>query len=330
MLNNFFSIKPIDQLIAETDTLAVLSFGEGFVDSTVPARLAALGSSQYTDSALLNSDDDIVEVWKTPFQTVERGRHRDCKWSRSQDYQFVSMAVPFDESSCIEAITEDVYGQLLLTISESEYPQLLRFWNLLPNINHGSGDHENYKRFCNGRLAAFRSFDVSEERFPAASAVGHYVDGLTVYALSAKFQPTNFTNPRQVDAFSYPRKYGPSSPSFARATSVSTKTGDAGDEKDLCFISGTASILGHNTVHKGDLLGQLHTTNDNILYLLKEAGRKRGEIRSLRVFLRNPDDYPQIKSVVDSWYPHAQTIFTHADICRTDLLVEIECFCVAD
>ena len=315
MLSNFFSNQAIDVLRSEPDTLAVLDFNESAPDGAIAVRLKALGSNHPDNS----ESAQIVEVWKTPSQTVEHGKANGCRWSRSRDFQFLSMTVNSVSSSDIEEVAEQVYRSLLQTIQDSRYPQFLRFWNVLPNINHGSGDRENYKRFCSGRLAAFQQFGVDRAQFPAASAVGHYFEGMTIYALSSNQEPTNLANPRQVDAFSYPRQYGPSSPSFARATTVS----------DLCFISGTASILGHNTVHKGDLLAQLHTTNDNILYLLKEAGRKRSEVRSLRVYLRRAEDYLQVKEVVASWYPKAHIIFCHADICRADLLIEIECFCIA-
>ena len=102
------------------------------------------------------------------------------------------------------------------------------------------------------------------------------------------------------------------------------------NEQRLLFISGTASILGHSTVHRDDLKLQLYTTNDNILYLLKEHGFKRQNIETLRIYLRNKSDLAECKSVVETLFPNTRAIYTHADICREELLVEIECFCVSD
>ena len=180
------------------------------------------------------------------------------------------------------------------------------------------------KHFCTGRLQAFSEHGYGDLQFPAASAVGHYGQGITVYALTAASSADHHANPRQVDAFKYPRQYGPSSPSFARATTL----GIAGQR--LCFISGTASILGHSSVHRGDLKLQLYTTNDNILYLLKETGFERDDVRTLRVYLRHQEDYQACREIVDELFPKATILYTHADICRADLLVEIECFCVAE
>jgi len=204
----------------------------------------------------------------------------------------------------------------------------VRFWNYVPHINVGAGDQENYKTFCAGRLAAFRDFELDEAEFPAASAVGHYRDGITVYALTSAHTPRHHANPRQVDAFRYPRQYGASSPSFARATTLTIE--NAATPQRLCFISGTASILGHSSVHHNDLRLQLYTTNDNILYLLKETGFKRSQIQTLRVYVRQAQDHLECKRIIEELYPNTPAIYIHADICRSELLVELECFCVAD
>jgi chorismate lyase/3-hydroxybenzoate synthase len=216
------------------------------------------------------------------------------------------------------------YDELLTVLTTSPLATPIRFWNYVPAINKGEGDKENYKRFCSGRLAAFTKHGIEDADFPAASAVGHHQSGLTLCSLSANAQTQHHANPRQVDAFEYPRQYGPASPSFARATTLTIGT------TRLCFISGTASILGHSSVHQGDLRLQLHTTNDNILYLLEETGFHADHIQTARIYLRHRSDLDECKEIIERSYPQIELVFAEADICRRDLLVEIECFCVAD
>ncbi len=316
MLNNFFSKESAESLLSKDDTLAVLEFGS---EAITPATPIVINN--------LDVEKKIVEVWKTPNQKVTRGQTGECQWSCSEDYFFVSLVVPFDDSENLEIVSQVAYENLLNTIQNSGFPQLMRLWNILPNINVGDGNSENYRLFCTGRLNAFSKFGISDEQFPAASAVGHFGSVLTLYGLSTKRYPKNIANPRQVNAFKYPSQYGPSSPSFARATSLSYSD-DA--QHDYCFISGTASILGHETVHVNNLQGQLHTTNDNILYLLQEVGLKRRNIKTSRVYIRHPEHFEEIKNTVSAWYPNSDIVYTHADICRSDLLVEIECFCESD
>ncbi|MFT5608941.1 MAG: chorismate lyase/3-hydroxybenzoate synthase [Arenicella sp.] len=313
MLSNNYSTQKPSLLLAQPDTLAVLEFSNTATAPRVPLLLD-----------MLDEHDNLVEVWAAPGETVLHGSSDKCNWSRSEHYQFVSMSLPNVSAQDLNTSSQEIYRLILKTIDASDYPHLVRFWNIIPFINRGDGDGENYKKFCAGRLSAFEEFNVGDMQFPAASAVGHYGAGITVYCLSTKHDPTNIANPRQINAYSYPRQYGRSSPSFARATTLSTVDKS---RPNMCFISGTASILGHSSVHIGDLQGQLHTTNDNILYLLKETGFKQTDIKSARVYLRDPADLLEARSTIKAWYPEAELVFTHADICRDDLLIEIECFC---
>jgi len=315
MLRNFLSNTDVKELAEKVDTFALFGFENGPKSRHYQAN---------TRVALMPHAQDSHEVWQLDGDSVERGVSERCHWSRSKALQFSSVSLDLEPDDDYEKVAQQAYQELLTFIRSSPHPELVRFWNYIPNINHGAGDSENYKRFCSGRLKAFSEHSYNEDKFPAASAVGHYQQGITVYALTASTSAVHHANPRQVDAFKYPRQYGPSSPSFARATTL-----EIADQR-LCFISGTASILGHSSVHRGNLALQLYTTNDNILYLLKETAFKRGDIRTLRVYLRDQNDQAECQQIVAQLFPNSTAIFMHADICRADLLVEIECFCVAD
>lgn len=323
MVRNFLSTLSAEQLLSEPDTLAVLSYKGGEIVAAENPNIATIPSIRVAEV----SERDCLEVWKSSNSIIDHGSinhgvEGDCTWRRSDDLQFVTVTAPLTEADDFESTSYAVYSKILSFIEKSPHTELVRFWNYIPHINHGSGDNENYKRFCAGRLAAFTEHDLADLQFPAASAVGHYTDGITVCALTGSIAAQHHANPRQVDAFKYPRQYGPSSPSFARATTVNFA------DQRLCFISGTASILGHDTVHRGNLRLQLYTTSDNIRYLLKETGFSRKAISTLRVYLRDTADYEECKSIVGELFPDTNAIFTHADICRSDLLVEIECFCI--
>lgn len=318
MLKNFISQQDLVQVLDRPNVLAALHCAPE-INATHSAEL----DLPSTLLELLDSSA-ATEVWEIDDELVSHGVEGECHWRRSNSLQFSSVSQADTTGENLEKATYQCYSALLKFIKSSPHPELVRFWNYVPNINHGAGDAENYKRFCTGRLRAFSEQGFNDSDFPAASAVGHYQQGLTVCAFSAARSTTHHANPRQVDAFKYPREYGPSSPSFARASTIEL------NDNRLCFISGTASILGHSSVHRGDLRLQLYTTNDNILYLLKETGFKRQHIQTLRVYLRHQEDEQQCKQIVQELFLDATIILLHADICRSDLLMEIECFCVAD
>jgi chorismate lyase/3-hydroxybenzoate synthase len=128
-----------------------------------------------------------------------------------------------------------------------------------------------------------------------------------------------------VSAYNYPPEYGVRSPSFSRAT-----VHHEGDGMTL-FISGTASIVGHQTVHAGDTAAQTRETLVNIQALLEEANRVTGtggftlDALAVKVYVRHPADLSVIQEELRTALgPQARPVYLQADICRRDLAVEIE------
>lgn len=205
---------------------------------------------------------------------------------------------------------------------------LYRIWNYVPQINAHAQGLENYRRFCRGRSLAFeehfgRGF---QHRLPAASAVGTVAGPLAVGFLAGKVEPRHFENPRQVPAFEYPPEYGPRPPSFSRATVAVTEQGRQ------IFISGTAAIRGHVTVAADNLNQQLACAGENLRLIGETAGAGRdlgasgGWRRSFKIYLRHPADLGRVQTRLehDLLRPDDTVSYLQADICRTDLLVEIE------
>src|SRR5690606_4762058 len=110
----------------------------------------------------------------------------------------------------------------------------------------------------------------------------------TIYLLAHKQPGHHHENNRQQPAYRYPRQYGPCSPSFARATSLSLQ------HRPHLFISGTASILGHETRAAGNLQEQIAVTLDNLNYLrdnfAAELHGTTSPLSALRVYLRQAED----------------------------------------
>jgi enamine deaminase RidA (YjgF/YER057c/UK114 family) len=204
---------------------------------------------------------------------------------------------------------------------------LLRVWNYLPDINRDCGGTERYRQFNTARqealLASGRALAGS---VPAASALGATSDSpLVVYFLAGRVAPVFVENPRQVSAYHYPRQYGTHSPVFSRAALLRQS------ESLTLFISGTASIVGHRSLHVGDTSAQTRETLTNIAALLSEANRlARGahfdlDALAYKVYVRRPADLSVIQAQLASALgARAQIVYLQADICRRDLLVEIE------
>ena len=101
--------------------------------------------------------------------------------------------------------------------------------------------------------------------------------------------------------------------------------------KKMIFISGTASIIGEKTVGVGDAAKQTEVTIQNMQRLYSDevlaglpdevANPKFGRAR---VYVKNRNDYSKIRNEVKKVYGDLPVVYILADICRDDLLVEIE------
>lgn len=229
-------------------------------------------------------------------------------------------------------VTEAAYTSLISTAGELGCPALIRVWNYVRDINGESGGEngglERYKQFSIGRHEGFRTagYRLADD-LPAASAVGSYSGAeLTIVALAGASAGRHLENPRQVSAWAYPPRYGPRSPSFSRATIM-----ESGSGRQL-WISGTASIVGHETHHAGDVVAQLDETLRNIEALTTAAGfaAPHQSLAMMKIYVRRPADQPLIASAIGRHrLDHLPLLWVHADICRSELLLEIEALAVA-
>lgn len=297
------------QLLAQPGVLALVNFG----DVCAPGAQAGI-----IPLGMPSLSDQPWEVIRYGDSIAERGEEEGCQWSLIEDVLCVATWIAPEDCSDIEAATELAYGRVFRVIQAKGFPFPFRIWNFMPDINRGDGDREEYKKFCVGRERAFNEFHVAPREYPAASALGHHGKGAVIYLLAGRSSGVHHENPRQQPAYQYPREYGPSSPSFARATSLVLRS------KPQVFISGTASILGHSTQAVDDLGQQLEITLENIRFLLSHVDQADSEWSAVRVYLRHPQDLARARELVLAHLPASAVNFIHADICRSQLLVEIE------
>ena len=296
-------------LLKQSGTLAVIAFDSPCAPTPEPG-LISVGLASLTEHR--------YEILHCGDGGVDRGIHGNCQWSRSNDVTCASVWISPEQCADMEGASYSAYNELLGFLADSDHSYPFRIWNFIPRINEGNGDLEEYKKFCVGRHQAFTELDVAGEQFPAASAVGNQLGGAVIFALASATPGRQHENPNQFRAYQYPRQYGPRSPSFSRATSIRL-----GGET-LLFISGTSSILGHESQAPNNLPKQLEITLDNIGTLLELAGTTREKILSLRVYLRHAEHLNSAREYLMDKFSNTNIHFTLANICRRDLLVEIE------
>lgn len=236
-----------------------------------------------------------------------------------------------DERSAggLRAATRQAYASIFAALDRGACAHPLRFWNYVPRINQTQDGLERYRDFNVGRQEAFLA--ARRPAFagaPAACAIGTARGALTVYFVAAQDAPIALENPRQVSAYHYPVEYGPRSPTFSRATLV---TGGS----PMLFISGTASVVGHRSEHAGDATAQTRETFVNLRTLVDIANRGFSvapfalDRLLYTVYVRNAAYCERVRrqfvaEVGARSAASQRAVFLEGDICRAELLVEIE------
>jgi len=302
-------------LLARDDVLAVLGFGTQAPASDDPRYLRVP----------LEPAGDVApfEVWRSSGQ-VSCGTTDGIRHAEDGTLQFGVLELDEGDAG-IEATAAAAYARITAFVSTHGYPHLLRSWNYLDAITEGHRDDERYRRFCVGRAAGLGMFDAGA--LPAASALGRRdgVRTLQVYWLAARVPGTPLENPRQLSAYRYPRDYGPQPPSFARAMVPPS------DAMPL-LLSGTASIVGHESRHHDCVESQLAETFANFESLVAAARAVRpslparfGTASRLKVYVRDADALPRVAALLDVHLdPAVPRILLHAAVCRRELRVEID------
>ena len=275
---------------------------------------------------LLSADDDArIELWSSALP-VEYATTDDLRYAHNGLALWGAVTRAVHDEASFESEIEALYGDVLTGVRAAGYPHLLRMWNYFPDIHTEHAGLDRYQRFCVGRQRALDRHQVRNERkFPAATVIGTHAGDITLYFLAARTPGEPFENPRQISAYRYPEQYGPASPAFSRSMM------QRWDGVAHLYISGTASIVGHESRHL-QLNEQLAEILHNLRVLVEQAKTHSGidfsleQRAQLKVYVRDINDAPALRAQLLAALPMTPALFLVGDICRRDLLVEIEAF----
>ena len=298
--------------------MAVVTFGQT-LSSTFPCPVIGLDLPQI-------DGPPMAEVW-TCDKPVQLHTDPGCSIAMNGTFLIGSMSLDEDADRSMDAAAYEAYKAMLHRLHGLGYPYLWRIWNYFPHINDDQDGLERYQRFCLGRHHALTEVLADfPSSLPAATAVGTKSGPLQVMFLAGTQPATHLGNPRQLNAYEYPRDYGPRSPSFARATLTRS------EEEYRLYLSGTASVVGHASRHAGLPRAQTEETIRNIQAVFQQAqhaarfdfiGRQRQAL--YKVYVRDSAPHAEIQdAIMNSPLSREHVLFLHGDLCRKELLVEIE------
>ena len=207
----------------------------------------------------------------------------------------------------------------------------VRAWNYIPKILSEDGGLERYRQFNAGRWNAWQDngpkFPNGDPKRPAMTGIGSFGGPLVVEAMFSPYEVKEIENPRQTQFIHYSKKWGAKPPVSARGTLHLPPEGPE------VYIAGTASLVGEEVAHEGDIVAQTKETLKNIEVLIgeenmKNYGQEKGftlkDVDSIRVYLKNPEEYEKVKEVLNETWKDKSILYVNDDICRPGFLIEIE------
>jgi enamine deaminase RidA (YjgF/YER057c/UK114 family) len=229
----------------------------------------------------------------------------------------------------------------LLAAAGFRFDEVVRTWLYLGDITGMEGDEQRYRELNRARTDFFRDVKFAagmamrggKPVYPASTGIGADGKDVTISCIAMRHNRPGATlvpleNPRQTSAYDYAHQYGSESPKFCRAMAV------AAGNYATTFVSGTASITASETRHPDDIRRQTSETLDNIEALIAADnfrnhglggfGAKLSDLAMARVYLKRQADYAEARAICTARLGDLPTIYAVGDICRSELLVEIE------
>jgi hypothetical protein len=227
----------------------------------------------------------------------------------------------------------------ILTEENMTFNDIVRQWNYIGDILRVRKGYQNYQIFNEVRSEYYKRFR-NIKWYPAATGIGMKFGGVFLDFCAIKagsnLQIRGLDNPNQINAYEYGQqvlkgmpdlgKKLKNPPQFERALLIINST-----HKSL-LISGTASIKGQDTIGKANVREQTEVTIENInkladikrLSQIFGESNLKGKYTLLRVYIKKQEDFPEVRKICNDNFPMVPAIFVESDICRNDLLTEIE------
>lgn len=221
---------------------------------------------------------------------------------------------------------------------------IVRQWNYIERITHvptEAGANQHYQDFNDARSHFYAQTKWSHG-YPAATGIGTSYGGIMVevdaVALKCrKCSAVALDNQLQVAAHDYSQNVligvadkifrHKTTPKFERAKAVVTPSSGL-----QVYISGTAAIRGEESLTGVGIGRQTIITLENIEYLISRPNLKKygvktdksPEIKIFRVYLKAESLLDEAHEIIHDRYPDVPTLYVLTDVCRDELLIEIE------
>jgi enamine deaminase RidA (YjgF/YER057c/UK114 family) len=230
----------------------------------------------------------------------------------------------------------------ILVEAGSGFEHVVRTWFYLGGITEPEGDTQRYEELNRARTDFYSDIHfypsllrqgAPKSVYPSSTGIGMAGAGLVAGCLTFEAARNDvfllpIENPLQTPAYFYERGCSLQSPKFSRGMAL------VFGNCVMTWISGTASVVDSESCHPDDIEKQTGRTIDNIEKLISRenfaahgvdcSGASLHDLAAVRVYIKHPEDFYKCKPVCERRLAGVPSIFITADVCRSELLVEIE------
>lgn len=284
------------------------------------------------------TDDESLEITTNKLNSIT---YIVCNSDSVKEIWVAGLGLGLFESDTKSA-AEAAFNQMKAILEKEgmTFNHVVRQWNYIGNILEIKNGFQNYQIFNEVRSEFYQKYRTIHG-YPAATGIGMKLGGVNIDFCAVMADETVMVkpieNPNQVNAYEYDQQVlrgmpceGMSvkhPPQFERALLLTRKV------NSTLFISGTASIIGQDTIGIDDVEKQTFVTIENINRLTdqKRIGQRFsgaeedwGKFILIRVYVKKQEDFSKVETVCTDLFPEVQMTLIESDICRDNLLVEIE------
>ena len=274
-------------------------------------------SEGYSDNILSTglqtyNKDKIYEIWEST-DNVKEETYKNINIRYDKDYLFGS--VIFDSLCQFEENYKDI-----LTFTRKFNYRLIKLWHFIPNLlDINEINKSTYTIFCEEREKLYKAF-FTNNNYPAATVVGTKGKKIIIYFIASSYLDIFYlSNSRQIEPYKYPKEIFQYKPLFSRAIKLGKQKEDS-----KIFISGTASISGYQSKHASNLSKQFNEIILNYKNLLNITSDFSSKNDIYRIYIKNNINVDTIKEYIQKNFNENRYLIIFGDICRSELLIEID------
>ncbi len=267
--------------------------------------------------ATAGTTSDITPVY-------HNGQPIGAKWHWAGDDYLIlqNMRGNGSESPAAQTETAITLAQQILQNNNMHFQNVIRTWFYLDKVLDWYDDFNRVRNALYSRYGLMPTAEQQKLLLPASTGIAcsncdNSALNLNLLAVkptaNSKLTITQLSSRGQQDAFCY-------GSAFSRGATVTL------DNYSWLQLSGTAAIDESGaTLYRDDIVGQINCTLDKISLLLHQIDSTPADICAATVFIKQPKDIKLFEKIMrQRGLDDFPAIYVAADVCRDDLLFEID------